>query len=184
VRRARLVPLVAVLGLTRFGPSTAAVDPEPEVRDLLGAIDFVPSRVDLDEIVTLQQLIEIATDGQADAGVRIRALRALSLYPSLEASGALTTVIGLLGDHQRGTQVLHLRAAMESLAEIGGVDAVAVITPLLRNPSRDVRATAAHSLRIIGSVTAVPALRAQQAVETVPQVRFAITEAVRALLSG
>jgi HEAT repeat protein len=191
VRRS-LRHLVVGLGLAavlHIQPSNAGGGgPVPDTRDLLGAIDFVPARQDLDTVMgptSLQQLIILAIDDDEDAGVRLRAVRALGQFPEAdEARATLESLINALAASSTGTPVLILRAAMEALAEIGGAAAVAKITPLLDNPSRDVRASAADALRIIGSPTAIPALRDRQEVETVPQVLLAITEALRALLGG
>jgi hypothetical protein len=184
--------LVAGLGLVallQIEPSNAGGSgPVPATRDLLGAIDFVPAREDLDTVMgptSLQQLIILAIDDGEDPGVRIRAVRALGQFPeSSEARSTLVAVINGLAAESSGTPVLILRAAMEALAEVGGASAVSQITPLLDNSSRDVRASAADALRVIGSPTAIPALRDRQQIETVPQVLLAITEALRALLGG
>lgn len=170
-----------------------------EVRDLLGAMDFVPTTEMLDEVMGSSpdaELAAIATDPTADPGVRIRALRGLAHYPTDEARTALYGVIGSVGGATTGYDVLTLRTAIETLGVIGGPDAVPTITPFLSVGSspevcagmRDVRATAANALRVIGAASAVPALRARQVPgsdkEPCEQVALAITEALRALLGG
>ncbi len=180
--------ILAVIGLARASASQAGGGgPVPETRDLLGAIDFVPTQANLDEVMgpdSLQQLIGLATDDAEDPGVRLRALRALGNYDVDEARGTLVAMIDALSSNGSGTPVLLLRAAMEALAEIGGAAAVPEITPLLDNSSRDVRASAADALRVIGSATAVPALNDRRLIETVPQVQLAISEALRVLIPG
>jgi len=187
MRWAALLVAFAALLLVRGDSPARGAEPSDQVRDLLGAIDFVPQRSHLDEVMgplPLQELIAIATDIQTDPGVRLQAVRALAQYPDPQSVDTLEQTIDTFDNQAFGTGLLILRAAAEALAEIGGADAVPVITPLLQNSSRDVRAAAAHALRVIGSPTAVPALRAQQQVETSDQVQFAITEALRALVGG
>jgi len=175
-----------VLALTRVEAST--VGPAPTVDELLTAIDFVPARADLDPVMgasPVTELIAIAR-GTSNDGTRVRATRALAQYPSTEAHDAL---VAILGDPRAsgGLAVVLRRAALESLAEIGTPDDVNVITPYLTvsvAPERDLRAAAAHALRVLGSTAAVPPLRAQQRIEEEPQVLFAITEALRTLLGG
>jgi len=191
---------LALLALTRVEP---AVGGGPvlavEVRDLLGAIDFVPTEDMIDGVMGPSadlDLAELAADPQADPGIRLRALRGLALYPTDGARSTLYGVLGTLGTSTSGSDALLLRAAIEALGEIGGPDAVSAITPFLAVGStpdvctgmRDVRSTAADALRVIGSPTAVPALRARQVEgvnkEPCEQVSLAITEALRALLGG
>lgn len=189
-----LPAILATLGLAQVPPLQAAGAPdEPSLQDVLGAIDFVPSRDTLDPLLAptpAQGLAEIATSPDGDPGVRLRALRALSHYPSTEAHDALRFVIEALREPSNGTQLLLLRAAIEALGEIGNGDDVEMITPflsrddLVNDRNRDLRAAAAHALRVIASPSAVPALRGRQRDETVPQVSLAITEALRAILGG
>jgi len=173
------------LALTRVEAETTA--PPPTVEELLSAIDFVPARSDLDPVMgstPTQELIALANS--ADEGVRVRAIRALAQYPAPETRDAL---VALIQDPKAsgGLRVVLRRAALEALAEIGTPDDVEIITPYLEvtnAPERDLRAAAAHALRVLGSTAAVPALRAQQRIEEEPQVLFAITEALRKLLGG
>jgi HEAT repeat protein len=195
-----LVTSLALLALTRVEPAVGGGPmPAKEVRDLLGAIDFVPTIEMIDGVMgasAADDLAELAADPATDAGVRLRAIHALARYPSDDSRTTLYAVIATLGAATAGADALLLRAAIEALGEIGGPDAVATITPFLAVGStpdvcagmRDVRATAAEALRVIGSPTAVPALRARQVEgsnkEPCEQVSLAITEALRDLLGG
>jgi hypothetical protein len=94
-------------------------------------------------------LIQLARDPDGDPGVRIRAYRALGLYPT--ANTALSLDLGSMGAAPAGTDQLYLRAVIEALGEIGGPTDVTKITPFLDfEASRDIRAAAADALRTIG----------------------------------
>jgi hypothetical protein len=198
---ALLLPLAQEPGAAaRVREPRAAAAPLPTADELLTAIDFVPSRADLDRVMgptTLPQLVAWALDADRPLGIRLRAVRALALYPDDPAADqAHAALLQLLDDpppagEQPGADFVLRRAALESLAEVGTPDDVAVITPFLRwgvddlpDTGRDLRAAAAHALRVLGSTLAVPPLRARQRDETEPQVQFAITEALRALLGS
>ena len=159
---------------------------DPRVVELLSGIDFVPTRAALDAALGAgaeSQLIAIArgsAEEAADPGVRIRAYRALSLYPGAAIESELRAAIV---EHSGGTEVdmLYLRAAVDSLVALAGPTAVDDLVPLLDHASRDVRASAAFGLGDTGSEDAVPPLRDRLAVEQVGQVRLAIAEALREL---
>jgi HEAT repeat protein len=182
----------ALLALAAREPRASTEAPVASADDLLGAIDFAPQRGDLDTAMpatALDQLVAFATDDTQDAGKRLRAIRALAQYPSDQAKGALLFIIDQLQDARAGTDLLHLRASIEALGEIGGPDEVSVIVPFLSAVGSteleglDLRATAARALGAIGSQTAVVPLRARQN-DPSPEVRFAITEALRAILGS
>jgi HEAT repeat protein len=185
VKKAPLYILVIALGAVR--PGRATTDPTPPSEDLLTAIDFAPQRADLDASMPLplDGLIQYIHDPTTDPGLKLRAIRALSQYPSDQARSELALLIQQLGASRQGTAVLHLRATIEALADIGGTDAVPVITPFLNaEESLDLRATAARALGTIGSPSAAQALRARQQVEQSDEVRVAITEALRKILGA
>lgn len=185
MRRAPLYILVIALGAVH--PTGATTVPTPPSEDLLTAIDFAPQRSDLDASMPtpLDTMIQFIHDPTKDPGVKLRAIRALSQYPSDQARGELAILLQQLGAARQGTAVLDLRAAIEALADIGGTEAVPVITPFLNaEESLDLRATAARALGTIGSPSAAPALRARQQVEQSDEVRVAITEALRKILGA
>jgi HEAT repeat protein len=184
-----LVAAVAAAGGARADlPATPTSAPSAAVIDALTGIDFVAQRSSLDVLLgpdPVSELDSIATSTpDVDPGVRLRAVRALSLYPSVEARTALTDEIAAYATAVSGVDLLQLRTAVEALGVIGQPEDVATIVPLLnKEESRDVRAAAATALRDIGSSTAIMPLRARLAKETVPQVTFAISDALR-VLSG
>jgi HEAT repeat protein len=163
--------------------------PPPSGRELLGAIDFAPSRADLDAAmdVALDELIEIVQDPEEDEGIRLRAIRALSQWTDPAAVAALQQVLTTQQGARDGIEVLQLRAAIEALAEIGGSDKVAMIVPFLEaegatpEDARDLRATAAKALGVIADEDAEAPLSERQEHEQTDQVKFAITEALRAI---
>lgn len=134
-------------------------------------------------------LIQLARDPDGDPGVRIRAYRALGLYPA--ANTALSLDLGAMASAQPGTDQLYLRSVIEALGEIGGPTDVTKITPFLDfESSRDIRAAAADALRHIGCqcAAATAPLHARLAnkpdgtpIETSQQVILAIQRALREL---
>lgn len=155
----------------------------------------------IDTVVTKQQLVEafqgedagaslttIATDSEIDFGVRLRAIRSLPFFcaPPCAGSAVHIALVGILqvpAQGLTGQSVLLRRAAMEALgvARSGDPADVTILVSYLNHSSRDLRATAAHSLRDLCNTQAVPPLRARYQVETVEQVRLAISTALRDL---
>lgn len=155
------------------------------VSELLSGIDFIPSRPTLDDAMGAgapDELIAIARGRDAnldDAGLRIRAYRALGLYPSPDTEAALTAAVHEHSTKVAGTEILYLRAAMGALAQVAGENAVDVIGPMLGHPSRDVRADAARALKDTGSSRAACYIRPLQASEEFEMVQVAMEEAIR-----
>ena len=184
------VLLCGVLGLwiaaaRGGGPVVTPID--RTVSDLLSGVDYVPGRAELDGALGADaeaRLIAIAhgaDPGLASPGQRIRAYRALSLYPTSSTRDALGQALASYGGIRAGVATLYVRAAMASLVEVAGPDAIGPIMPLLQHPSLDVRADAARALGLSRSPLAIDPLSRQQLVEASPQVQLAITEALRIL---
>jgi HEAT repeat protein len=197
-RALHLVLLAAIAGGAAARGDTSAIDPvaaaTPEVVDALTAIDFpaVKSEMDsqkasLDTLLgsdPVDTLVAISDSTELAAGIRLRALRALALYPSDATRAALTNEITSHAAATSGVDVLVLRTAIEALGLVGQPADVATIVPLLdKEECRDIRAAAARALRDLGSSTAIAPLHARLAKETVPQVQFWISDALR-VLSG
>ena len=196
IRRLALATLAAA-AIARVEPARGGGEgPTISAEDLLTARDHVPSRAELDATMgatPLQALVTRALS-EPDVRIRLRAIRALAHYPSDEAHSALLLVLDdpeIAGSIELSApEILVLRrAALEALGELGDPDDVAVITEYLTQldtgepcSDRDIRAAAAHALRVLGSTTAESALRAQGEVETCAQVEFAINEAIRVLI--
>jgi HEAT repeat protein len=182
--RSLLVAAVGVVAAATTLRGDAVADkPLDVITDALSGIDYVPTQPELDAILDapVEDLIAIAADKGSDQGIRIRAYRALALYPTAESETALRQAIL---DHSiavTGASVIYLRAAMESLVLVAVADAVDALTPQLDHPSRDIRTAAARALELTGSAAAVNPLRARLAIEDIEQVRQAITKALRAL---
>jgi hypothetical protein len=175
-------------GVPRGGQGGAA--PAESISEILSGIEFVPNRSALDVLMgdgAHDELIAIARgrDGDLDdAGLRIRAYRALGLYPSTDSEAALRTAVAEHGAVSRGVDTLFVRAAMDSLARVAPEASVADLAPMLQHPSQDVRAGAARALGATGAGAAEPVLRARLFEEPVMQVRLAIAEALRKLAEG
>lgn len=185
---ARLIPagicaLALAIGSAHARGPVPAVLPDADVADILTGVDFVPGKPALDDVLDdpNPDLIALAADTEMDPGLRMRAVRALALYPGLETRTVLLAIIADNEDAASGTETLLVRAAMYALATIDGAAAVGPLAPLLDHPSLDVRADAAHALGLTGSPAADPFLRERRNIETSEQARWAIEEALRTL---
>jgi hypothetical protein len=200
IRRLFLAAL-AVAALARVEPARGggAGGPTITAEALLTARDHVPTRPELDATMgatPLQALVDRALS-EPDLRIRLRAIRALAHYPSDEAHSALLLVLDdpeIGGTIELDTPEMDVirRACLEALGELGDPDDVAVITEYLLSEQdvdcarRDIRAAAAHALRVLGSTSAEAeaALYAQGELERCAQVDYAINEAIRALFGG
>ncbi len=196
MRRLASVLLVGAVtvGLAGADHADGAGNPDPDQAtiDLLSGVDFVPTKSDIDDTMSdpETQLVAIATADLIDAGLRVRAIRALGNYPDATTVTALEQVITRFVSASGGAATLFIRASAYSLAQVDGAGAVPTLGELLFHPSRDVRADAAHAMGMVGPAgapTAIPLLRARladqpgQPAESEPQVRWALTEAIREL---
>jgi len=180
------------------GTVTAASPSLPvKVQEVLTVIDAVPTPSDLDGVFTnhasaLQGLAAIARDsGATDAAsrnARLHAISALSTYcPSPcdpatnSAHQALVAIIQETQDKYAGYDAVVLRAAVEAIGPQRVASDLDLLVGELQNPSRDIRAAVAHSLRDLCNTNAIAPLRLQQQTETSEQVKQAITEALRVL---
>lgn len=185
MRRARrhAIALAALCLGSALALGAEPPDGDPAVVEELSGIDYVPTRSSLDDLfdgAAAEDLIELAAE-EPDPGVRMRALRALALYPGDETAAALRAAIDEHGGQETGTATLMTRLAALSLAKVDGAAAVLDLAALLEHDSRDVRASVAEALAETGSPSAVPILRDRLPVEPIEQVRLAITDALRKL---
>jgi len=154
----------------------------------LTSLEGVPTPAQLEALIpnALDTLRSHAKfPGSAQTKIRLRAIRAISLWPpSAENQLALKIVLAEGLAQSTGTSVLLAQAAIESLGRQAGAEdteLVKAVSDSLTHSSRDVRFAAARALRQIGATSALDALRARQYDEEVPAVRLAITEAIQAL---
>jgi hypothetical protein len=193
MKRGVIVCAVLLCALPAQGDLTAL---PPAVEDALSQIDTPPQKSTLNEMFTtpdaaLENLRLIALDHSVEPGVGLRAIRALPTYcPSACGTTTIhTTLVQLIDEYERSPHspmdVLRLRAAVEALGVMrnGTSSDVAELSPLLGDPSRDVRATVAQALRNLCNAEAIEPLRARLQIEQVEQVRSALTAALRDLRS-
>ncbi|HUS65918.1 MAG TPA: HEAT repeat domain-containing protein [Kofleriaceae bacterium] len=177
---------IAIAALCLGSAIALAAEPpagDPDVVAELSGIDYVPTKSSLDDLfegAAAVDLIELAED-ETDPGVKMRALRALALYPGAETAAALRAAIAEHGDESTGTPTLMTRLAALSLAKVEGADAVPDLADLIDHPSRDVRASVAEALAVTESPDAIPILRDRLAEEPIEQVRLKIADALRKL---
>jgi len=167
--------------------------------DTLTPIDSVPSSQQIttvfnnstgDALVGLQALANPPPMSNPDRGVQLRSVRALIHYcatsPCAENDPAHVTLLAIANDAvyrdaRSGSELLVLRATLESLGVLQIPSDLNILVPQLQHPSRDIRATAARALRDLGNTQAIGPLRARLTIETVPQVKTAISDALRVL---
>lgn len=152
------------------------IDRQPTVPELVRAFGPDPTLA----------LIHIAIDPAQDLGIRLRAINALPQFCPTPCGGTQihSGLRGLVaGSSQDGRSVVLMRAALEALgtARSGDSSDVGAILPYLSHSSRDLRASAASALRVMCNTQAVSPLRARYDIETVDQVRVAISAALRDL---
>jgi hypothetical protein len=187
----RMIGVLVLMGaghvLTVRGDSTPFVQIPDLAADVLNSMEAVPEASVVERAFgnsdTLAKLIAISTAAPnlVDAGVQVRSIRALSKFA--EGRATLQLLIGQV-DLQTGTgsRAVMLRTAIESLGSFGKVEDVAQISGMLNfESSRDIRATAARALGVIGAPDAVEPLRARFRKELSAQVRFEISKALQSL---
>lgn len=165
--------------------------------DTLTPIDTLPSSQQINNVFDddpalalagLQDLANPPPTSTVDRGVQIRAVRALVSYcattPCADGDVALTTLRGVelrYRDARSGSDLLVLRAAIESLGVLRVTGDWLVLSNQLQHPNRDIRAAAARALRDLGNTQAITPLRNRYNVEQVLQVKQAISDALRVL---
>ncbi len=197
-----LVTLVAVATAATLGAASGNIAnlPQPIIHALT-PIDTMPSTKQIEAVhgsaqeavVNLQAIARSPSAGEdvvggVDVGIRLRAIRALTLYcadpcASHEVHATLLDLATdpLYRDALRGNDLLVHRATLEAIGVLRVADDIAVLVPALDHPSRDIRAAAAHALRDLGNPAALTPLRTRYQAEQVDQVRIAISDALRVL---
>jgi hypothetical protein len=172
-------------------------------QNTLTTIDQVPTRAQLDQAFSLDQkpplqtLVTIATDTDPampgtplniDIGIRLRAIHALAKYcttspcaPTDAAHQSIASVIAATRMATSGSEVLILRAGIETIGLMKVAGDVSTLIPLLDHPSRDIRAATARALRDLCNPQAKTSLTHRYNNEMTDQVRLAISEALRIL---
>ena len=174
------------------GSTTPALSPEQT--SALTTIDEVPTQSQLGSAFGSNaptQIASVAGDPSSLPAIRLRAIRSIAALcePPLtcdpSAHAALTSIISdpTYTTATAGSNVLILRAAIESIGQLKDPNDAPNLTDFLDHNSRDVRATTAFALRDLCNTqpTVVSKLRTRLEHESVPQVQLAISAALRAL---
>lgn len=194
MKRALILSLVIAAGA---GAVVLATTPlSPDAKNTLTPVDQVPTKDQINgafgnEQMALTNLTTIATDPDTtpDAiSVRLRAIHALAKYCASSpctagdvAHQSVASVITMTRDASTGSDVLILRAGIETLGVMRVSSDVGSLQTLLDHPSRDIRAATARALRDLCNTQAIDKLRARYSVELTDQVKLAISEALRIL---
>lgn len=187
--------VVAVVLTGAVAIATGSTGLSQKVQDTLTTIDVIPTKqqinsaFDDDPQRALLALSSIATeiDPPADIGIRLRAIHALAKYCGTPCSTtdlahqSVEAVVMATRTATSGSQVLILRAAIETMGSMRVQPDVTTLVPLLSHPSRDVRAATARALRDLCNTQAITPLRARYSAEMTDQVKLAISEALRIL---
>jgi HEAT repeat protein len=186
-RERRALVVLAILA----GVAATSQALSQQAENTLTPIDSVPTQAQLDSAFGGQALVSlqaIAYDATTDTGIRLRAIHGLALYYCVAgppctlpdpAHDALAAIVD--SPARSGTELLILRAAVESLGHMQVASDVSRLVPLLSHSSRDIRAATARALRDLCNKTAIPDLRTRYQEETLDQVRVAISDALGAL---
>ncbi|MBA3461002.1 MAG: HEAT repeat domain-containing protein [Deltaproteobacteria bacterium] len=193
----KLIGAASLLAIVLGASALADVQLTQPVINALTQIDSVPSSQQINQAFNgspseaLASLQQIANPTNfVDRGVQIRAVRALTHYCQSTPCGfsdpahqTLRDIATLpkYRDSRFGSDLLVLRAAIESLGVLQVPQDVDILIPQLQHPSRDIRAAVARALRDLGNTQAIVPLRARYNIETSEQVQLAISDALRVL---
>jgi hypothetical protein len=171
---ARSLLALALTGL--LPPSVAAAAPADDLQSLLLAYDHAPDRKTLEAAApdTVPALLALRADTERPHIVRLRAIDALSLFPTRVVRDELYR---LLADPTSPMMARH-KAAMGLLHGFGD-RVVPAMLPFLDDVDPALRLTVAEGLIARGGAAGRREVRARLAEEKVP----AIAEAMRALLA-
>jgi hypothetical protein len=196
----RAIVIVVLVAAAAAALATAPLGENAE--NALTTIDQVPTKEQIDNAFArdsqdpLTQLNRIATtptdpmdpDWADTVSIRLRAIHALAKYCTSTPCAAndvahqsVAQVITMTGSASSGADVLILRAAVETLGLMKVASDVTTLQVLLAHPSRDIRAATARALRDLCNQQASFPLAARLSVEMTPQVKLAISEALRIL---
>ena len=187
-----------VVGLALCAMPAQGADPTPAELHAMTPIDELPSKDEITQLFVdpIPRLRELALTQTVDFGVQLRAVRSLPQFctptckqigndPPHPARAAVLEVIARIPDRDRsGRDILKLRASIEALGltRSGAQSDVDLLVQFLNfQPSRDVRAAAAHALRTLCHPAGVEPLRDRHDIEGSAQVRLAISSALDAL---
>jgi len=155
-----------------LAPGPAAAEPVAPtavrgVAGLLLAYDHAPDRKALETVAPdpVRALLAVRADPAQPKVVRLRALDALGLFPSLEVRGLLHR---LARDRTAPSEARHHAAT--ALVFAWGDGALASVEPLLRDPEPALRLTVAEALLRHGGPAGRRAVRAAAAAEKLPEV--------------
>lgn len=183
MKRAVLLAVLLVGALAVAGTALST-----QAQNTLSPIDTVPTRPELDQVFAgsaqaQTQLIAVAENTDpSNVPFRLRAIAALGNYPGTAAHQALLDIIAATSSARSGSNLLVLRAAIETLGHLQVPSDLDTLTPLLEHPSRDIAAAAALALGNLCNTNAIPYLRTRYGeAGTVAQVKLAISEALRIL---
>ena len=194
----RLAAAAAVVTLCALPARGQDPTIDPQIVYALTSIDTLPSKAEIADVLArsnpsnvsneLALLQGYATDPGYDFGMRLRAIRAIPHFCGMARSDCRNAIEAVLAgiDASPGTagqKLLRRRAVIEAIgaARSGNPSDVPLLIGFLGDRSRDIRVAAARALRDLCDPAAIGPLQHRQNVESVAQVRKAISEALTVL---
>ena len=178
-RHAFILSLLVLLAL----PSEANANRSDEERSLilyLGAHEFEPSRKILDKISndTNRLLIRVSGYTGLRPTLRVRAVAALSLYPTVQTQRYLLGLFHERSLKKTNTGLLIRRQALRSAGSAFGVEVVDEIKALRSDKDPNIRDAVAHALGDTKLKSLIPYLKAWLPHETTYLVRGTIERSI------
>jgi len=189
--RARMLVLASLVAVGAHADNTLTVP------NVISTVDVQAAPDQLTTLFTNTQMALTALTPYAinvndtySVGLQLGAIHTLATYCATACTtDAYTTLTQIIdtptySTAQSGPNLLVLRAALESLAELPEQPVtatdheLATIESYLAHPSRDIRTSAARTLRALGDPCAISQLRLRYQQEPTDQVRFAISDAL------
>jgi len=208
LRRAWPVLLVAAAALPARSDRATSATTQPgrapalsqRAIETLTPVDSTPDLTALDQLFgtsAMQSLMETAADPDADAGLSIRAVRALPAYcanqldptvseacaTNTEPHDTIASVVRLYQNDHTPQGLMKLRASIEALGLTRSSDPndVELLLPLTEHDSRDIRAASATALGNLCNTSAQAWLQQREVDDQSLQVRAALAIAIRKL---
>lgn len=178
--RCAWIPCLALLLLLPTAAEASRSDEERSLIVYLGANEFEPSRKVLDKISqdTNRLLIRVSGYKSLRPTLRVRAIAALSLYPTTQTRRYLLGLFHERSLKKSNTGLLIRRQALRSAGTAFTVDVIDDIKALRSDADPNIRDAVAHALGDTKSASLIPYLKAWLPHENTYLVRGSIERSI------